>query len=258
MRPVWFESCARALPHARVGATAVRLGGTEAAQWEDASFVVARDAKLPVVRAIMQEALVFSVSFVVQCIAQERIVNAGPYILHADADDQSNDMDDSDLQALLALASPDVAAPSSVAKRRATKARAATRQMAAAGTPDSSAKKAPPQRRARTVDVARETGRPSKAQKRALSPSLSTMSSSAEQQPASIARRTKERVRASTGRRRSVAQAPPNTSKRQSRGGARHLRNVGTAAVLDALVDEFADFTPNQNGCFVSTREFRE
>ncbi len=62
---------------------AEHLGGKVTDEWRQADFLVGDDAFSAVAcAAVGSGALLFSSNFVVQCVAQERLVNAGPFILH--------------------------------------------------------------------------------------------------------------------------------------------------------------------------------
>ena len=51
--------------------------------WEDATFLVGDDVQSQKAQDVLANGfLLFSSNFLVQCMAQERVVNAGPFILH--------------------------------------------------------------------------------------------------------------------------------------------------------------------------------
>jgi hypothetical protein len=70
-----------------------RLGGTVVEDWHEASYLFSDSAANALVRQIMgndqEEMLVFHPHFILDCIAHERIINGGPYILQREATEEA-------------------------------------------------------------------------------------------------------------------------------------------------------------------------
>jgi hypothetical protein len=196
--------------------------------WQSSDFLVGDDVNSELaVQALQNNCLLFSTNFLVQCIAQERLVNAGPFILH-----QTVQRDDAPREDRVGLAKFE--SDSEMGDLIAELELLNSPEMSVSVEPV--AKKASPARK-------------KNKKKQLVSAEMSEPASSKKSKKAkkAVLQETPEEG-TKTKRARSVSKRGPD-------------RRLGVDTVnedqLQIILEDFEDFTPNVNGALVATVQYR-
>ncbi len=231
-----------------------KLGGSVTDDWSKATYLVGDDVQSRRAQeALADDMLLFSSNFLVQSMAQERIVNAGPFILHQTVvrDEARPDEDveaapvaqsgkrgrgaargeeelSSEMGDLVAELE-DISSPEQARPKRA--AAIAARAAMSPAQPPSSAAKSPKR-------AAMSPSRP---------PTSATKSAVKKPSPPKSGRKKKLLP---------VRQSPQSAKAAKGKRGDRRLGiDTSNERELEELMGEFEDFEPNKNGALVSAVE---